>query len=306
MKVVIWGYPLNSHTHSYIHSSFYKAFKHLGHDVYWFHDDEYPEDFDFDDCIFLTEGFADKNIPLKETSTYYVHVCVNPNKYLGKVKKLIDVRYLQESMDNDNYDFVLDRDNCTELDAGVLYDNKFANSDYEVIYCGWGTDLLPHEIDFDWVNYPREKKYYFIGSTSSEGRFANAHLINEFAGYCKEIGIDFRYINPWTNPVTDEENRWLVQRSFMSPDFRNETHHKWGYLACRLVKSISYGHVGITNSPINAKFIDDTVICKPTVREMFDEGMKYKDDKELIRHQMEVVKFKHTYVNRVNGMLKVL
>ena len=111
MKIVIWGYPLNSHTHSYIHSSFYKAFKHLEHDVYWFHDDEYPEDFDFDDCVFLTEGFADKNIPLRETSTYYVHVCVNPKKYLGKVKKLIDVRYLQESMDNDNYDFVLDRDN---------------------------------------------------------------------------------------------------------------------------------------------------------------------------------------------------
>ena len=124
MKIVIWGYPLNSHTHSYIHSSFYKAFKHLGHDVHWFHDDEYPEDFDFDDCVFLTEGFADKNIPLRETSTYYVHVCVNPKKYLGKVKKLIDVRYLQESMDNDNYDFVLDRDNCTELDSGVLYDNK--------------------------------------------------------------------------------------------------------------------------------------------------------------------------------------
>ena len=87
-------------------------------------------------------------------------------------------------MDNDNYDFVLDRDNCTELDTGVLYDNKFANSDYEVIYCGWGTDLLPHEIDFNWINYPREKVYYFIGSTSGEGRFANAHLINEFAGYC--------------------------------------------------------------------------------------------------------------------------
>jgi len=26
----------------------------------------------------------------------------------------------------------------------------------------------------------------------------------------------------------------------------------------------------------------------------------------LIRHQMSVVKYKHTYVNRINGMLKVL
>ena len=187
MKIVIWGYPLNSHTHSYIHSSFYKAFKHLGHDVYWFHDDEYPEDFNYDDCVFLTEGFADKNIPLRETSTYYVHVCVNPKKYLGKVKKLIDVRYLQESMDNDNYDFVLDRDNCTELDSGVLYDNK--SDEYDIIYCGWGTDLLPHEINFEWINIPREKTYYFVGSTSSEGRFANAHLISEFARYCHSVSM---------------------------------------------------------------------------------------------------------------------
>ena len=61
----------------------------------------------------------------------------------------------------------------------------------------------------------------------------------------------------------------------MSPDFRNATHKKWGYLACRLVKSISYGHVGITNSPINAKFVDDTVICKPTVKEMFDGSLNH-------------------------------
>ena len=42
------------------------------------------------------------------------------------------------------------------------------------------------------------------------------------------------------------------------------------------------------------------------MKEMFEEGLKYKDDKDLIRHQMEVVKYKHTYVNRINGMMKVL
>ena len=62
------------------------------------------------------------------------------------------------------------------------------------------------------VNHPRENRYYFIGSTSGEGRFANAHLINEFAGYCRDMGIQFVYVNPWTNPVTDEQNRMLVQK----------------------------------------------------------------------------------------------
>lgn len=170
----------------------------------------------------------------------------------------------------------------------------------------WSTDLLPFEINFDWMNIPRENKYYFVGSTSSEGRFANSHLITEFAGYCARSGIDFVYINPWQDPISDEENRVLTQKSIMSPDFRNATHKRWGYLACRLVKSISYGQVGLTNSPINAKFVDDTVICKENIFELFEEGMKYKDNKELIKHQMEVVKYNHTYLNRINGMLKVL
>ena len=37
-KVVIWGHPLYSHTHSYVHEAYNKAFKHLGYDTYWFHD----------------------------------------------------------------------------------------------------------------------------------------------------------------------------------------------------------------------------------------------------------------------------
>ena len=41
-KVIIWGYPLHSHTHSYIHYAWEKTFKHLGYEVYWFDDNNYP------------------------------------------------------------------------------------------------------------------------------------------------------------------------------------------------------------------------------------------------------------------------
>ena len=44
LKIIIWGYPTNAHTHFYTHEALYKAFKHLGYDTYWFHDDGYPED----------------------------------------------------------------------------------------------------------------------------------------------------------------------------------------------------------------------------------------------------------------------
>ena len=39
---------------------------------------------------------------------------------------------------------------------------------------------------------------------------------------------------------------------------------------------------------------------------MFEEGLKYKDDKELILHQMEIVKNKHTYLNRVQAFIKLI
>jgi hypothetical protein len=54
MKIIIWGYPLYSHTHSYIHDAFYKAFKYLNYETYWFDDNNYPKDFDWNDCLFWT------------------------------------------------------------------------------------------------------------------------------------------------------------------------------------------------------------------------------------------------------------
>ena len=34
-KVIIWGLPLHSHTHSYIHDCFFKAFTSMGYDTVW-------------------------------------------------------------------------------------------------------------------------------------------------------------------------------------------------------------------------------------------------------------------------------
>ena len=68
MKCVLWGYPLHTDTYSYVHEGFKKALERSGHKVYWFHDKEYPDDFDYDDCVFFTEGYADKNIPLRSSS----------------------------------------------------------------------------------------------------------------------------------------------------------------------------------------------------------------------------------------------
>src|ERR1700744_2983695 len=189
-KVVIWGYPLHSHTHSYIHYGWVKAFKYLGFATYWFHDKDYPNDtqFDYENTLFITEGYADNNIPLKKSSIYFVHICINPEKYYSKVQRFFDVRYLVNNIKDCNYDYVLDKTKCSKISEVTYYDivnntsgltkhkNNPLNISYEIIYICWATDLLPNEINFDWINCDRTEKIYYIGSLCA----SNENEINKF------------------------------------------------------------------------------------------------------------------------------
>lgn len=309
MKCILWGYPLHSDTYSYVHEGFKKALERAGHEVHWFHDGEYPDstDFDYEDSVFFTEGYADKNIPVLASCVYYVHVCVNPEKYVGSVKKLIDMRYHQDKMDKDNYEFDHDLSDFEELDTGVCVDRVMSKErGYDISYLAWATDLLPEEFDEDWVNIERENIYYFIGSISADGRFKNAHLIQEWAQLCDKIGVRTSWSNPWTNPLDGHVMRGLMQKSFMSPDLRNDTHKLWGTKTCRVFKTMSYGNLGLTNSPKLAEFGGPDIICRENIGELFEEGLRNKDDKELILRQMRHTREHHTYVNRINGLLKLL
>ena len=68
-RIIIWGHQLHSHTHSYIHAGFLKAFKHLGYDAHWVSEaDNIDLDF-FDDALVITEGQVDSNIPLTKRAS---------------------------------------------------------------------------------------------------------------------------------------------------------------------------------------------------------------------------------------------
>ena len=159
-KVIIWGFPLYSHTHSYIHGGWVKGFKHLGYETHWFHDNEFPneKDFDYNNTLFITEGYAENNIPINSSSIYFVHICIKPEKYLNKVKRLIEIRYLVDNIKDCNYNYVLDKSKCIEISKSTYYEKLYDNGglvkyhdtpiqmNYECIYTCWATDLLPEEI----------------------------------------------------------------------------------------------------------------------------------------------------------------
>lgn len=100
----------------------------------------------------------------------------------------------------------------------------------------------------------------------------------------------------------------------MSPDFRSsgdprkialgETgtcHKQIGYIACRLLKSISYGHLGITNSRHAFELLDKKVIYNDNETMLFYDAIN-----DLIKEQMKIVREKHTFLNRIQDLIAVL
>jgi hypothetical protein len=326
-KVIIWGYPLYSHTHSYIHFGWVKAFKKLGYETYWFDDNNFPTDFDYADCLFLTEGYADTEIPIRSTSIYLVHIAINPEKYIGKVKRFIDIRYLVDHIRDCNYDYVLEKSKCTKISDCTYYEKLHDNSglekyhnnpikmEYECIYTCWATDLLPEEIVEENIYFPKDKKIYWFGSANP----MNTKEIALFYEECIKNGIEFMTNDPWINPLPFEKVQEYTMRSFMSPDFRSsgdpykiakgETgtcHKQIGYIACRLLKSISYGHLGITNSKHAYELLEKKVVYNSDEKQLFYDAIHQLNHVELIKEQMKIVREKHTYLNRVQDILKVL
>lgn len=78
-KVVLWGHKLHSHTHSYIHWGFERAFKYLGYETYWFDGGDNVSNFDFSGSLFITEGQVDQAIPLRDDCLYILHNCEKKN-----------------------------------------------------------------------------------------------------------------------------------------------------------------------------------------------------------------------------------
>lgn len=328
-KVIIWGFPLHSHTHSYVHYGWYKAFHHLGYETHWFHD-EYPvpSSFDFTHCLFITEGYADERIPLHPSNIYFVHVARYPLKYLQVGARFIDIRYHVSSIRDCNYiydtaqkqlqsignEVTLYEPYATDRDLHPQFRNPFPLT-YEAAYICWATDLLPHEINLEDRFLEPEQVCYFIGSVGN----GNRKEIEKLARGCAKYGVEIRFNDPWKNPLDFEDAKQLVQRSCIAPDIRGsgdpynmsmgETgtcHKNIGYIPCRLFKNISYGKVGGTNCPRLQRLFGDMVVFHEDEEQLATLCFEKEKDKEYIKQQMIWVRDHHTYVNRVYDILDII
>jgi hypothetical protein len=237
------------------------------------------------------------------------------------------MRYLVDNIKDCNYNYVLDKSRCKKI-SDCTYHEKLNNNsgvslkhdnpdemDYECIYTCWATDLLPEEILDSRIFTPREREIYWFGSANPQ----NNQQVREFSEECEKNGISFISNDPWVSPKDFETVMDMTAKSYMSPDIRTagdpnkialgETgtcHKKIGYIACRLLKSISYGQLGITNSKHMYDLLGGKVIYNDDERQLFYDAKSHIENYDLIKEQMEIVRKNHTWINRIDDLLNSL
>lgn len=289
-KVIIWGHKLHSHTHSYIHYAFHKTFKYLGYDTYWFDNRDDVKDFDFHNSLFITEGQVDGNMPHRDDCRYILHNCD-----LKKYKALMDQGncivlqvYTHDCLPRN----VLEIDDYTFIDVGD-----------KCLYMPWATDLLPHEIDAikkQVPNIQKEKMIYFVGSYMGGG-FDNRTQYDAFSEACGAQGISLKQVQG----VSEQENIRLIQQSYMAPALQGKWQCDVGYIPCRIFKNISYGQPGMTNSKTVYDLFKGKILYASDPSKLFEDAQAYLKNMTLedLYAQMDTVKEKHTYLNRINHLL---
>jgi hypothetical protein len=288
--------------------------------VYWFHDNDYPKDFNFDNCLFISEGFADKNIPLNKTSCYFIMYCPSPKKYIeAEVERYVDLRLFAKNFKDHIQEYSTDKNSCIKLGPSCYFQPKtnktirikndyvdYEIQDFDIIYMGWATNLLPYEFKEESIYLERENAIYFCGNLSPDGVCENYSNFIPFIKECEKNGIKFYHNNSWANPLSSQQVIELTQKSFMAVDIRGPEHIKNGLLTCRISKNISYGHLGLTNSEEIYKELEGNCIYNSDSRELFYDGLKNNKNFEFIKNCMNYIKNNHTYINRLESFFKIL
>ena len=291
-KVILWGHKLHSHTHSYIHWGFYRAFKHMGYETHWLDSRDTTNNLDFANSLFITEGQADHNIPVRDDCYYIIHNC-KPDKYrhlLANGHAIILQVYTHDCLQR----------NEPSLSFCFHYDLN-----QPIIYMPWATDLLPHEIDTIKhqvaTNKTKQDIATFVG-TIGNGSFGNHAAVNAFKRACQEHGIQFQHGG--VNNRSMEDNIALVQNALLAPALQGAWQCRQGYIPCRIFKNISYGSMPITNSKIVYELFDKKIVYHPDSYQLGINAINrlkswtQQDQYEL----MDLVKEKHTYISRIETL----
>lgn len=287
-KVVIWGHKLHSHTHSYVHNAFYKAFKHLGYETYYLDNHDNLENFDFSNALFITEGQVDQNIPVRKDCFYILHNCDNSKYEILSANNYINLQVYTDG--------ILVSPNIIEIKP-CIYENLTTKS----LFMPWATDLLPHEIEARKERKVNPGNYIaWVGTIGGE-YFGNDTELYPFIDASKQAGIDFIH----KTRLSPESAVDFVANAYIAPTIVGAWQKEVGYIPFRIFKNSSYGCMGITNSYAVYKLFNEKIVYDPDPAKLFhkaQEALPFFGKKER-EELMDFVKENHTYINRIQSLL---
>lgn len=306
-KVVIWGhkprisvkfgvFPKGRHTHSYIHEGYYRGFRDLGYETFWFDNEDNVEGFNFDNALFFTEDQAQSNIPLRKSATYVLHHTPS-DKYQNAGARILNLcNYVKDVEDGISFNYP--GSSVTKISDLVFFDSV-----NRALYQPWATNLLPREIrsDYFWPYKESELNVNYIGTTGHEDlplRF------KRFKNSLEESGSKFNLYSR----VDELTAQSLVESSRVSVDIRGSWHLERGYIPCRIWKSLSYGKFVGSNSPILKNVFSDFLHVDPEESTLFhstEDSYRHLKKAKMLE-SINWVKSKHTYINRANSILAIL
>lgn len=299
-KFIIWGLLHYTHTHSYIHYAFHKAAKHMGWDVEWVSDTEengllYSK---CDGFLFLTVNVADKYIPINNNAFYMLHnnsgIQFKDIPYNHK----LGIQVFTNSVFTSNMIPV----------KGQPF--QYYRDGENHIYMTWATDLLPHEID-DNIHLVKEDRLpnstnqwaTFLGSATKCDTFGNSDELDRFSKGMTQLGSELKIYG--ATKIKQDESITIVQSSYMAPSLVGKWQKQVGYIPCRIFKTISYGHIGVTNSKETFDIIKGLGVYNSDEEQLAIEADKFIKSNDVKRIRIEAMRYirdHHTYINRINTL----
>jgi hypothetical protein len=304
-RVVIFGHLPNtqwswragfySHTHSYIHQGYFRAFKHLGYETHWINGRSRGlENLPVKDTLFFTEGQAEGNLPLSLQAGYVTHSSKSTAYEAMGLRRLQLFNYVADLRSGTSFAFpqakVEKLDEVTYLDASSL-----------ALYQPWATNLLPQEIDttkpslFD----ARRSEINYVGTIGHDNIKSR---IRNIQGQARRLGVSFDVLSG----LSDEEAARLTRKSLVGMDVRGDWHLERGYIPCRIWKTLSYGKHLTSNSPLLKAVFQDRIKIEENIDNFLESAIEAgaNADEELLVDNINWIKNNHTFVNRAKRCLE--
>lgn len=286
MKLVVWGLPLHSHTHSYVHHAFARAAVSMGYETFWVEDAKDSNLYLTQDTIVICCGVSDKHLGYKEGVKYVLH---NSDRHDLRVGKYIDLQ-------------VYTTDVYTRNVSKLNYDLTYWEDKTRTLFQPWATDLLPDEIlKLGPKQFSDSNEISWVGTITS-GQQGNYDEILKYADICAKNGLAFTH----RQNISVEDNIAVVRNSRQCPTIQGRWQVEKGYIPCRIFKNISYGCWTETNSKTTAALLG--LEQHEDMQGVFaaSEEMHKTRNSDKIFDKMKLVAEKHTYVNRIQSIVETL